>query len=360
MKLFNRIPVIQTSVTVLATLVLATGCHSAKQKTYSYSGGNVPVVATAEQPQPTVAAGAPGPAYETQTGAGQAATTGQNDIVVPLQKETVSVGTQPVNEGSVTVHKITRTETINQPVQVRREVVTIDRQPAGAQASANPPATPGAQSLNTPFQDGQITVNLSRDQPVIQTQVVPAGSVVIHKQTITEPMNVQSQARSEDVEVAKSGNPSNVNISPGLNAPTPGAQGAAPGAQGAAPGFSGQTAGSAGAAGGTAAITELNQLYSAQDPSTLAGRQVNLSGVAVQDVPGEHMLTVGSGTGRSVCVRTAQPISGITKGQVVNITGVVKSVPQSISSLGLDQASAAQLQNQPIYVDASTITPANQ
>jgi uncharacterized protein (TIGR02271 family) len=311
--------------------------------------------------------GGAGNAYETQAGAGESqpqAGQSQSNIVIPLEQESVSVGTQPVNEGAVRVHKIIRTETVNQPVQIRREIVTVDREPANAQASAQASqGAPGSQNLgaiNTPFQEGEVTINLMRDQPVVQTQVVPAGSVVIHKQTVTQPVNVQHQIRKEDVEVAKIGNSPDVTISGDLNNPNAGTadnSAAPPSAQGSAPGFTGQ---SSGGAASTGAITQLNQLTSAQDPSTLAGKQVNLSGVAVQDLTSDHLLTVGSGNGQPICVRSEQPIRGITKGQTVNINGVVKSTPQSVSSLGLDQASAAQLQNQPFYVDAISVTPANQ
>ena len=126
---------------------------------------------------------------------------------------------------------------------------------------------------------------------------------------------------------------------------------------GAAPAYTGQS--TDGAASG-AALTQLRQLTAAPEPALLAGRPVNLSGVPVQQVVGEHLIAVGSANDQPIYVRTFQPVSGIRVGQSVNLSGVVRRVPQSLANLNLDQASNVQLQNQPIYVDALSVTPVNQ
>ncbi|MDB6109930.1 MAG: hypothetical protein JWR69_1680, partial [Pedosphaera sp.] len=308
--------------------------------------------------------------------AGNLAAGQSTNLVIPLHQEQLSVGTRQVNEGAVQLRKSVRTETVSQPVQVRRETVTVERQPANAATSTsqmNQPPTGSAQgapsaqgtqgntALNTPFQQGEMTINLTREEPFAQTQVVPAGSVVVRKQVTTEPVNIQRQVRREEIQAVPIGNPQNVNISSNLTSSASGVAantGTSPGtadqgAAGAGPSMSGQSSG----AGGTSApITQLNQLTSASDPTTLAGRQVNLSNAKVQQVYGDRLLSVSSGGGTPIYVRTADSTSNIKPGQTISLNGAVKEVPQSVSDLGLDQASAQQLQGQPIYVDAIRIT----
>jgi len=128
-------------------------------------------------------------------------------------------------------------------------------------------------------------------------------------------------------------------------------------AAGGGPSMSGQ---SQGAGGASAPITQLNQLTSTSDPSTLAGRSVNLSNAKVQQVLGDRLFSVSSGTGTPIYVKTAESTSNIRPGQTVSLNGSIKAVPQSITDLGLDQSTAQHLQGQPIYVDASSVTLAPQ
>jgi uncharacterized protein (TIGR02271 family) len=126
-----------------------------------------------------------------------AQTTG-NQTVIPLEREKMQVGKQQVNNGALRVCKTVKTETVTMPVDIRQETVTVDRLPPNAGQTPPQGNAPGT-ALNQPFQGGQITIPLTKEQPVVQTQVVPAGSVVINKQETTQPVNVQGQVRSEDV-----------------------------------------------------------------------------------------------------------------------------------------------------------------
>jgi len=388
----------------LTTLALVAGCSSTSHQ--ATRSEPAPIVSAAET-SPGASMGGTGSSYQSQYGGGQSTTTttetrstssqaagqsttqaaGQStNMVIPLHQEQLTVGTRQMNDGSVQLRKTVRTETVSQPVQVRRETVTIERQPAGAAGTAQTSqggtgnqlsqqetgggqsAQAGAQgntSLNTPFQQGEITIPLTREEPFAQTQVVPSGDVVVHKQVTTEPMNIQRQVRREEVQAVPIGNPQNLSISSNL---TSSAEGVAANtgsssnttdqsAAGAGPSMTGQ---STGTGGSSAPITQLSQLTSTSDPTTLAGRQVNLSDAKVQQVLGDRLLTVSSGTGTPIYVRTSESTSQIKPGQTVSLSGSIKQVPQSITDLGLDQSSAQQLQGQPIYVDANRLTLSSQ
>jgi len=337
---------VKIAVAMTATAMLAAGCHTEHHYT-AYT--HTPLAMTADQTSQEASMGGTGSSYQTESGGG-----GQtNDVVIPLEKENVRIATQPVNSGAVRIRKIVKTENVSQPVQVRTESVTVDRVPANAQAGQ---ASGQNTSLNTPFKEGEMTINLQSEQPIVQTQVVPAGSVVIHKQVNTQPLNVQAQVRSEDVEAVKVGNPQNVSISPNLSGQGFASTGSASDASGAAPSSTGQSGG-----GGGSEITQPSQLMATgTDPSSMAGQRVNFSNCKVQRVIGSHLIEVGSEGSAPVYVRMMQPASGITAGQTVNVKGVVERVPSSPSSLGLGQESSSALQGQQIFINATSVIPSNQ
>lgn len=347
MKSLNTKSKLQTVTVIAAIAVLAAGCCTKKT---AYNTAPAPVVTTsqAQPPPPMEAAGAPPAPVETET----VAATSANSIVIPLQKEQMQVGTQQVPDGSVRIRKYVKTETISQPVQVRSESVSIERVPPGAAppAGAQPQGAPAA-SLNQPFQGGEVVLNLSKEQPVVSTQVVPSGSVVVNKQQSSQTVNVQGQVRSEEVAAVPSGSSPNVHISGNV---APGGESAA----GAPPAPYGQ----AGGAGGTGAqVTQLEQLTSASDPTAMSGEQVQLSSVPVQKVVGSHMIIIGSPGSAPICVHTAQPVSGISPGQTVSVNGVIQQAPSTTpTGQGWDEQSTQALQGQKIFIDARSVSPAGQ
>lgn len=315
-----------TSTAVAAALTLAAGCHTCNHQT-AYAA---PVTSTG------------GTGEEYQTTSGQEQYTGSGDVVIPLQREQPAVATQKVDEGAVRVRKIVKTETVNVPVTVRQETVSVDRVPAGgAQAGANT-------ALNTPFQGGDITIPLMKEQPVASTQIVPNGSVVIHRQDTSQQVSVPTQVRSERVVAEPVGNAQNVNISQDLR---PGANEQWQ-AQGAPPNAYGQS-------GGTSSgqsITQLNQLCNPSDTSSLYGSQVNISGVKVEQVLNDHLLMVKADNGTKFYVHSDQPFSGISTGQMVNLNGSIKQVPQDISTLGWEPETAQAIQGQQFVITCPSIT----
>lgn len=160
--------------TSLLSLALAGGCCTKSGTAYSSS---TPV-------------GYSGGPEESETATVQS-NMGETNTVIPLYKESVSVGTRQVPAGQVTVKKIVKTETVNQPVELRHEEVVIEREPASSE-SPNP-------NMSQAFQEQQTVIPLTKDEPVISKQTEPAGQVVVKKNSQTQQENIQTQVRSEDV-----------------------------------------------------------------------------------------------------------------------------------------------------------------
>ncbi len=318
---------IEAVVAVVGAALLAGGCSS----THEQASNSSPAPVVSSYPS---SSGGTGDNYDTQAGGAVSAT---NNMVIPLQKEQVNVGTQQVAEGSVRIRKIVKTETVSQPVQIRTESVSVERVAGGGQVESG-----SANSLSTPFKEGEVVINLTKEQPFVSTQVVPAGSVVIKKQVSTQSVSIQHQVRSEDVAAVPTGNLENIHISSNV---TPAANEAA----GAPPSASEQSSG----AGGT--ITQLDQL-TASSSGGLAGQQVNLSAVPVQKVIGTWLLAVGPASGSPIYVRVSEPPNGISAGDTISINGVVEQVPSSTSSLGLDQQSSQALDGQKIMINAKSVS----
>jgi len=352
---------LRTTAVGLVTVALVAGCSTNKQASRQHPAPIVNNTETVQTTTPGSSMGGTGATYGSQAGGGQSQpmAAGQSEIVIPLQQEQVDVSKHQVNEGGVQLRKSVRTETSSQPVELRKETVTVEKVPANApgapQTAQNQPAQ-GAAALNTPFQQGEMTINLSQEQPTVSTKTVPAGSVVVRKQVTTEPLTVQTQTRKEEIQAVPIGNSPNVNISSNLTTASSGMPDQS--AAGGGPSLTGQ---STGASGSSAPITQLSQLTSASDPASLTGRQVNLSNAKVQQVYGDRLLSVSSDSGGTpIYVKTADSTSNIKPGQTISLNGAIKEVPQSVSDLGLDQAAAQRLQGQPFYVDATRVMLAPQ
>jgi uncharacterized protein (TIGR02271 family) len=349
---------IAISAAVAATLAVGAGCSTSRHQT-AYNDYTVPVVNrgnAAEVYETSPSMGATGNEYGAQVGQSTqstqwsqqqstAAASQGGETVIPLEREQMQVGKQEVNEGGVRVRKYVTTRTISQPVQIRQETVTVDRVPAAAAQAQN---NTGNMALNQPFQGGEITIPLVKEQPVVQTQVVPNGAVVIRRQDTTQSVNVQGQVRSEHVAAEPIGNPQNVNISSNLRSEDGQFQGAAPSAYGQSSG-----------AGGSQTITQWSQLSAAPDATALAGSQVNLSNVKIQKVVSEHLITVAADNGMTYYVRIDQPAGRLHAGETVNLNGTIRQVPSDPSSMGWGHETSRALQGQQIVIEVPSVSPQN-
>jgi uncharacterized protein (TIGR02271 family) len=168
-----------------AGIVLASGCctkHTSQSAYYSSTPQSSGGSANTQE-------------YTAQPASSDISTTSGDNTVIPLYKESVNVGKREVDAGSVTVKKIVKTETINQPVELRHEEIVVERQPASG----------SVMDTTSAFQEGQTTVHLTREEPVITKETTSAGQVVLKKSSGSEQTTVKATARSEDVDVTKNG-----------------------------------------------------------------------------------------------------------------------------------------------------------
>lgn len=321
-----------TAIAVAATVATSAGCASWRNR------GACPSE-TAYAPAPVQGAGAeamgaPPPATGTSEGAATSEAQNapaQGNVVIPLSREQLNVGTQQVPGGNIVVRKQVTTRTESVPVQVREESVTVNKVPGGG-------APAGNTALNTPFQPGQINIPLVREQPVVTKQVVPNGTVVINRQQTTRTINAQGEVRSEDVATTPECPPQ--------------------GAMGAAPAETGQAAGqAAGQPAQGATITDWNQL---NDPASATGKQVNLSNAKVDRVVSDNLIEVKSETGKTFFVHSAQPAPGLQPGQTVTLNGTFQQAPSDPTTMGWDPASAQAIQGHHHVIEVQSLTPAPQ
>jgi uncharacterized protein (TIGR02271 family) len=296
----------QVILSTLGVAVFAAGCSSENP------GGSETTSAAPPYRETAV-----GGTAETQESTSSAQSSGTQTI--PLYKEQVNVGTRQVPDSQVTIRKVVKTETVNQPVTLTKQTLVIDRQPSPT----------GAQPSGQAFQDQQITIPLSHQEPVVSTQVVPNGQVVATTKTDTQQTTVQKQVRSEDVAVDK-GNAQNVVVSDNMTKNSSQSMGAA-----TEPG--GQASGSSANSG---PITDITTLTGCSDPNSISGRQVQLVNVKVDQVAGQY-LYITDNAGKDACVRLDQPAENVHPGDMVNISGTAmdmstmgqhaESMPQAAS-----------------------------
>jgi len=136
--------------------------------------------------------------------------TPQEEAHLQLHKEELKVGKRQVVYGGVRVRKIVRTETVQVPVELRREEIVIERIPADeanacianqaapALASGAPHGNGGATG------DEEIFIPLMREEPVVEKERHVTEEVHLTKQMKTEHQTVSDQVRKEEVHIEKS------------------------------------------------------------------------------------------------------------------------------------------------------------
>lgn len=327
----DRRKLLTTGASVAAIIALGAGCCSSERRSaYNYNDNLVP------------AAGAPPAEYQTQTGALESG----RDVVIPLEKEQLNVGKQEVDNGAIRVRKIVKTKTVNQPVEVREEQVTIERVQDNNQN--------GNTTLNTPFQGGEITIPLRREQPLVQTQVVPNGSVVIHREDTTQQVNAQGQVRSERVIAEPVGNPQNITIPNDLRADNDADRDQAVGAPPVQSGYATGT--------GTSqqTVTQLNDLCG-DNATDYVGRPVALTNVKVEKVINDHFIKVKADNGRTLFVRIDQPNPNLHEGEIISLNGTVQAwdserIERDTNGWGPADVQGLREQKHKIVLEVSSVT----
>jgi stress response protein YsnF len=215
----------------LSCTALLAGCYSPDRGTsssYYQSSSYTPgsgltssdTSYTSSQDQDQGATG--GQTYQT-TGTGEIQS---ERMVIPLHEEQVQVGKRTVETGTIRLRKQITTETINQPVQIRKETIVVDREPSSGSSTTSQSFQSSQRqgqsqfqsqsgSISQPFEQGEIVVRLHSEEPVIEKRVVPAGNIVVETRVNNEQVNVQQQIRREKIDVDK-GNAQNVIVSENL------------------------------------------------------------------------------------------------------------------------------------------------
>jgi len=143
-------------------------------------------MATAQEPRSTSTT-------RPQTGGG---TQRRDEATIQLAEERLNVGKREVEAGGVRLRKVVRTEIVNQPVELRREEVVVERVAAGQTG-----ARPGAGG----FQEQEIYIPLRREEAVVQKEVRVREEVHARKESQTETQQVSDRVRREDVEIERTG-----------------------------------------------------------------------------------------------------------------------------------------------------------
>lgn len=115
-------------------------------------------------------------------------------VRIPITEEQVKVGKREVEQGVATIRKEVRTETVNTPVELKREELVVERTDArGDDVPADA------------FNEGEVRIPLKKEEPVIQKEAKVVGAVKVGKKEETERQNVSDTIRKEDVKVDTTG-----------------------------------------------------------------------------------------------------------------------------------------------------------
>ena len=119
----------------------------------------------------------------------------EDEVRIPLTKEEVKVTKREVEAGGVRLRKIIRTETVNQPVELQREEIIVERVPAKDRPSRTDVA----------FREEEIYVPLRREEAVIEKVARTTEEVRVAKKRSTEHRDVSETVRREDVDIQRQG-----------------------------------------------------------------------------------------------------------------------------------------------------------
>jgi uncharacterized protein (TIGR02271 family) len=120
----------------------------------------------------------------------------KDDTRVELKEEEVKVGKREVEYGGVRLRKIIRTETVNQPVELQREEVVIERVPLDKTATSGEIGD---------VSEKEIYIPLRREEAVVEKSVHAREEVRVGKRKESEQDNVTETVRREDVEIEREG-----------------------------------------------------------------------------------------------------------------------------------------------------------
>ncbi|HYE32562.1 MAG TPA: PRC and DUF2382 domain-containing protein [Methylomirabilota bacterium] len=135
--------------------------------------------------------------------------TAPEEARVQLKEEQVKVGKREVEYGGVRLRKVVRTEVVQQPVELKREEIVIERVPVGEAAPTSD------------FTDEEIYVPLRREEAVVAKEAHVTEEVRLGKRQEREQQTVSETVRKEDVEIQQEGEASRVSATGTRERPAP-------------------------------------------------------------------------------------------------------------------------------------------
>jgi uncharacterized protein (TIGR02271 family) len=114
---------------------------------------------------------------------------------IPLKEETLDVGKREVEAGGVRLRKVIRTEQVQQPVELKREEIEIERVPAEGSASARD------------IGEDEIFIPLRKEVPEAKKGARVREEIKINKKTETDRDSVREDLRKEDVDIEREDGP---------------------------------------------------------------------------------------------------------------------------------------------------------
>jgi uncharacterized protein (TIGR02271 family) len=130
---------------------------------------------------------------------------GREEATIALAEEQVKVGKREVEAGGVRLRKIVRTETVNQPVELRREEIQVERVPGQGRAASDK-GFRGEEDIYIP---------LRQEEAVVGKEAVVREEVRVRKTAQTDRQQVAEQVRKEDVEIEETGEASRMDTKEG-------------------------------------------------------------------------------------------------------------------------------------------------
>jgi len=351
----NHSKMIQRIAAASAVAALFTGCASHRGSSGNsanyYSGTTYSTTTSSSQSQ---SQGSQAQGAQAQGGSEQFAensNSGEN-TVIPLYKEELRVGKRTVEAGSVRLHKTVKTETVNEPIQLREESITVQREPAGNNDSqsfsqSNQGQSGQGQGLNEPFKEGDMEIRLQREEPVVEKRVVPAGRVVAQKRSQTEQRNVSEQVRVDGIAVDRSGDSQNIVISQDLN-------------NGGMGGSAESSSESSGRGASGHMITDIRNLSSEQ-ASALDGQKVRLSHVQIEQSLGNNLISLRGGK-QPIYVHLSQQSQSqsFQPGQTISLSGTIHSQSQTSTQSEMSPQEQQALRGQSFFIEADRVEAGEQ
>lgn len=111
-------------------------------------------------------------------------------VSIPITEEQVKVGKREVEQGAATIRKEVHTETVNTPIELKREELVVERTDAV-----------GSDVPGDAFSEGEVRIPLKKEEPVVEKEAKVVGAVKIGKRQETERQNVSDTIRKEEVKV---------------------------------------------------------------------------------------------------------------------------------------------------------------